>query len=232
MIWLHETHEVVGLRELEFEALYRDEWLPRLAQGDQARLLYFAHHAHGSGVSYNVVTLTAIRDGAAWEHLVQRVDRGDLAELARRTDGLRHDVTAKLLIPLPWSPVQQLDLASIPTAPQAHELSLFMEDTMWPYEGKLEDYIQGSGAHYFEEMKRPNQLLAIQASFRTAFGSHRRREVVFWQKLLQPGGLERLLRSEIPEEMRKPGSWMHDGLQLRDRWQSRLLRTSSWSPCY
>jgi hypothetical protein len=28
------------------------------------------------------------------------------------------------------------------------------------------------------------------------------------------------------------GSWMHDALSLRDRWQSRLLRTAAWSPGY
>jgi hypothetical protein len=30
--------------------------------------------------------------------------------------------------------------------------------------------------------------------------------------------------------MRAPGTWMHDALQLRDRWESKLLRTTTWSP--
>ena len=74
--------------------------------------------------------------------------------------------------------------------------------------------------------------MKIQAGYRTAFGSHKRREVMLWQKVVEPGALERLLYSEVPPEFRKPGSWMHDGLEFRDRWESRLLRTSSWSPWY
>ena len=34
----------------------------------------------------------------------------------------------------------------------------------------------------------------------------------------------------IPAEHRAPGTWMHDALQVRDDWESRLLRTSTWSP--
>ena len=36
MLLLRETHEVIGAREDEFEATFRDEWLPTLAQGDDA----------------------------------------------------------------------------------------------------------------------------------------------------------------------------------------------------
>jgi hypothetical protein len=59
MLFLHEIHEVAGAHEDAFEASFRDVWLPALAQGADARLLYFLNHAHGSGPSYQVVTLTA-----------------------------------------------------------------------------------------------------------------------------------------------------------------------------
>ncbi len=39
-----------------------------------------------------------------------------------------------------------------------------------------------------------------------------------------------LLTHDIPPEVTKPGSWMHDALDLRDQWNSRLLRTAVWSP--
>jgi len=78
MLFLHETHKVKGKHEDGFEAALRDGWMRELAKGGDARLLYFAHHAHGSGMSYQVVTLTAIRDGAAWERLALRIQKGDL----------------------------------------------------------------------------------------------------------------------------------------------------------
>jgi hypothetical protein len=78
--------------------------------------------------------------------------------------------------------------------------------------------------------KTGRALLSVDASFRTAFGSHRRREVVLWQKLIRPEGLRPLLSREVPPEHKQPGMWMHDALDLRDRWESRLLRTARWSP--
>jgi len=42
--------------------------------------------------------------------------------------------------PLPWSPLNEVDLASVPTDPSAeHELTLYMEDTGWPYV-PIDDY--------------------------------------------------------------------------------------------
>jgi hypothetical protein len=234
VFFLHEVHEVVGRREDEFEARMRDAWLPALAGSEGARLLYFLHHAHGSGVSYNVVTLTALRDAAAWQRLAERVDAGDLAALSAELDGLRHDVTAKLLVPLPWSPLRDVDLDAVPTQPPDHEPTVFMEDTVWPHEGRLEEYVARSGSHYAEEMRRQREkgraLLEVQGGFRTAFGSGRRREIVLWQKVARLEALGALIAREVPARFKAPGTWMHDALELRDRWESRLLRSARWSP--
>ena len=72
MLFLHETHKVKGKLEDEFEAAIRDEWMRRLAEGDEARLLWYANHAHGSGASYQVVTITGVADGA-WEGLAREL---------------------------------------------------------------------------------------------------------------------------------------------------------------
>jgi len=236
VLFVHELHEVVGSREDEFEAALRDGWRPAVARDGDAALLYFLHHAHGTGPSYRVVTITAVRNGAAWQRLIERVDGGDLAELAARIDGLRHDVRAKVLVPLPWSPLQSVALPP-PAAPAAlHEPTLFMEDTVWPHEGRLEEYVARSGSHYAKEMADADAgeraLLRIQAGFRTAYGAGRRREIVLWQKLVRPRGLRPLIAMEVPPEYKAPGTWMHDALELRDRWESRLLRSARWSPLY
>ena len=230
MLFLHEVHEVRGAREKDFEAAFRDGWMPALARTPDARLLYFLHLAHGSGPSYRVVTITALRDGAAWERLVREVDSGDLRQWAREVDELRHDVCGKVLIALPWSPLQEVRLEDVPTKPVEHEPSLFMEDTVWPDEGKLETYVERSGSHYAREMRDRGEILTIEASFRTALGTGRRREIVLWQRVVRPDFLVPLLTREVPERFRQPGTWMHDALELRDQWQSRLLRTAPWSP--
>jgi hypothetical protein len=234
-VWfLHETHSVRGESEEEFDALLRDAWIPRVAETADARVAHVLRHAHGTGPSYRLVTWTALADAAAYEALARDVARGPLRELAARLDGLRHDVEGKLLEPLPWSPLQQVDLAAVPAAGADHELTLYMEDTVAPREGKLEEYVERSGAHYAREMagheRAGRAMLQVQGGFRTVFGSGRRREIVLWQKVVDPRLVLGLLCHDVPADRQGPGTWMHDALALRDQWQSRLLRTTRWSP--
>ena len=231
-MWLlHETHAVRGDAEDGFDALLRDAWIPRVAETKGARVAYVLRHAHGTGPSYRLITLTALEDAAAYQALATSAA---LRELAVQLDGLRHDVDAKLLEPLPWSPLQRIDPAAVPAAGADHELTLYMEDTVWPRKGKLEEYVAKSGAHYAREMagheSRGHAMLKVQGGFRTVFGSGRRREIVLWQRVVDPRLVLGLLTREVPPELQRPGTWMHDALGLRDQWQSRLLRTTRWSP--
>ena len=232
MLFMHEVHKVRGRAEDDFEAAFRNGWMPMLGAGDDARLLWYTNHAHGSGPAYTVVTVTAVRDGSAWERMALRVQRGDLRTWMRDLDELRYDVDAKLLAPLPWSPRKDIDFADVPTDGREHELTLYMEDTMWPFEDKFGEYIDRCGQVYSKSLDHPNPLLTIEAAFQPALGSHRRREVALMQRLHDAQALLRLLQTEIPPERRGPGTWMYDALELRDQWTSRLLRTSSWSPLY
>lgn len=232
MLYLHEVHHVRGRAEDEFEAAYRDGWMPTLAAGDDARLLWFLHHAHGSGPAYRFVTITAVRDGAAWERLARRLHDGDLAPWAQHLDELRHDLVAKTLIPVAWSPMVDVDFATVPTTATEHELSIFMEDTGWP-DAAVEDYTEFWRTAYFEPMRaRPGSLLDIQAVFRVAHGTGRRKEAILMQRITDHQGLLALLTSEVPGAYRAPGTFMYEALAYRDRWESKLLRTSAWSPLY
>ncbi|OBH59937.1 hypothetical protein A5682_05510 [Mycobacterium mantenii] len=237
MLFLHETHSVVGARQDDFEAAYREGWMPTLAEQDDARLLWYTNHAHGSGMSYNVVTITGIVDGAAWERLARRAQSGDLRPWMRELDNLRHEVSGKILLPVPWSPLQTVDLTTVPTDGSTHGLTLFMEDTGWPY-APLDDYIRSWDEIYYRPLSRAParmRILDIQACFQVAHGSHRRREAMLWQRIDDANNyaaLVHLLTTEIPPEHRAPGSYMFEALKFRDQWESRLLRTSDWSPLY
>jgi len=236
MWFIHELHEVRGDREDELDASLRDEWIPAVAGLDGVRVLYVLRHAHGTGPSYNLLTITAARDGAAWERLAAAIDGGPLSEPSRRLDGMRHDVTGKIMIPLPWSPIQTVDLDTVPHLPAEHETSMFMADTVRPNAGRLEDYVKASGSHYAPEIAERSQsegsMIAIEGAYRTAYGAGVRREILLWQRVVEPRALVPLITRELPERYRAPGTWMHDALELRDRWSSSLLRTVPWSPLY
>ncbi len=236
-LYLHETHRVRGEAEDEFAAAFRDDggWMDRLGDGTDARLLWYATQVHGTGPSYRITTVTAVRDGAAWEELARRVATGDLAEWAARVDGLRHDVDAKVLLDVPWSPLAadgELDLAAEAVDPADHEPTLFMEDTGWPHV-PIDDYLR-----FWEEIYLPllarapesHRLLEIQACWTPALGAGRRPEGVLWQRVHSHERLLDLFTTELPAERKAPGTYMADALTYRDQWESRLLRTASWSP--
>ena len=143
MLLLHEVHTVAGRHEDEFEARFRDGWLPALAAGDDARLCYYLKLAHGTGRAYHHVSITALRDGNAYEALARRVQQGDLRAWAADVDRLRHEVKGKLLLQVDWSPMRTLDLATVPTDGREHDPVLYMEDSAWPYEAKLDTYLDG-----------------------------------------------------------------------------------------
>jgi hypothetical protein len=232
VLYVHEVHEVRGRHEDDFEAVIRDGWMPKLAEDGDARLMWFCHHVHGTGPAYHVVTLTALRDGAAWERLVRRLQTGDLADWQAELDALRHGVTASLMVPVPWSPLQEADFATVPTTPQDHDPVIYMEDTGWPH-ASLADYTGFWKAGYFEPMdSRPKEgrLLDIEFVFQPAYGGGRRKEAVLWQRVLDNNLLHNLITRDTPAELKRPGMFMHEALNYRDQWRSRLLRTSRWSP--
>jgi len=236
MLFMHEVHAVVGEHEHDFEQAFRQGWMPALAEGDDARLLWYLNQAHGSGPAYNVVTVTAVRDGAAYERLADSLVAGPLADWRRSVDGMRHHVDGKLLIPVDWSPLQDVDLAAVPVGGDEHELSLYMEDTGWP-SAPLDDYIAFWDTGYFQPMERGRRsgrsILQIDACFQVAYGTHRRPEAMLLQKILSYDLLLGLIAAPADYDPSTwPGSYMHDGLDYRDQWQSKLLRTSSWSPLH
>ena len=234
MLYLHETHRIHGAKADEFEAAWREQ-LDQIAKGDDARLLWFFHHAHGTGPSYSAVTITALRDGASFERHLERLERGDLHDWSRSLDAMRHESSSKVLAPVSWSALRDVDMGSVPIDGSEKPLALYMEDTVHPDAGKLEDYLHAASTLYARDtigkrMAEGTSLLDLRACFRTIVGPQAGREVILWQRVERPELLQPLLTREVPAERRGPGTWMNDALQFRDTWESRLLRTAAWSP--
>src|SRR5262245_36223464 len=171
MLVIREEHSIRGLAEEEFDVALREDWIPAVARGSDARVGHVARLAHGGGEAYRMVTFTFARDASALGRLEQRVFSGDLVGPAARLDQLRYDVETKLLTPLPWSRLQSIDIESIPPRASDRPFALYMEDTVHPFPGKLDEYIARSGAQYAGDYAKsfPNtpKLLEIEAAYRT-----------------------------------------------------------------
>jgi hypothetical protein len=229
---IHETHRVAGKAAEQFADLFRTGWDPALAAGGGARLLWFLEQVHGTGPSYTFITLTGLGSIADLGALDERVRHGDLREWRREVDGLRHHAVAKVLAPTPFSPLTALDLDAVPPAGATDhgvDLPLFMEDTAWPHPGMLDAYFEKAGTLYLETLEK-NPILELVGAFTPMFGAGPAREVVLWQRISRPEYLGPLFRREVTPEHKVPGTWMHDALDVRDQWESRLLRVASWSP--
>jgi hypothetical protein len=233
MLFLHEVHSVQGARATDFEAAYRDGWMRLLASDGDARLLWYCNQAHGGGPAYTVVTITGVADAAAWQRLMDRVEGGDLRDWMAEVDDLRHDVSGKMLLPVSWSPLQSVDLRDVSTTPLDHAPTLYMEDTGWPY-ARLDAYIRFWDEGYHRRIEaRPaeERLLEVEACFEVAHGSHRRPEAILMQRIVDQRRLLTLLTTPPAAwQSTSSPSYMTEALRYRDQWESRLLRTSRWSP--
>jgi hypothetical protein len=228
MIFLHETHEIVAGRGEAFEEAVRTGWQPLIEERGDARVLWFWEHTHGTGPSYQAISITAVRDWTTWGALVDR-SRTDarFRDWDRGAWELRRDVTRKILLPTDWSPLPPIDLSAPPATTTTDAPAMYLHDTGWPFPGKLDDYAAALGSVFHPQVQQ-SRMISVAACWTTAPGTGKHHEVVLLQKILDWERFAQLLTHGASGQQR--GGWMVEGLRYRDRWESKLLRCASWSP--
>jgi hypothetical protein len=228
MIFLHEIHEVVAGRMDAFEELVRTVWRPWIEERGEARLCWLWDHTHGTGPSYQAVSITAVRDWATWGALLERGRTdGRMTDWERRAAEVRRDVVQKMLLPAAWSPFQSVDLSAPPPTATTDTPTMYLHDTGWPFPGKLDEYAAALGAVFHAQVQQ-SRMISVEACWTVAPGTGRHHEVVLLQKILDWDRFAHLItRGETGQQR---GGWMVEGLKYRDRWESKLLRCARWSP--
>lgn len=218
MLFLHDVHSVIGEHEFEFEDAVRDEYARAVAR-DGARLLWYLHATHGAGEAYKIVTITAVRDGAAWERLAHRLRYGDLAAWRARVDAIRYGSTSSLLVQVPWSPLGSLDLDAIPaTAEPERDVAVLREDTLRGpgIAGAVAPATRASG----------DDVLRCVAAFTPALGDGNTLQILY--RVAPHERWTRAFGSDAGW-----GDWsgsLTPTLPDHTRSSSRMLRTTPWSP--
>jgi hypothetical protein len=228
VIFVHEVHQVAGGRMEEFGQSVRREWRPLLEADGHARLLWYWELTHGTGASYQAITLSAVRDWATWGALVGRATAsGPLRDWQGRSWALRKEVIAKVLVPTPWSPLQDVDLSSADADREVESPAMFLHDTGWPFAGKRDEYVEALGSVFYPQTRHA-RMISVVGCWTVAPGTGRHHEVVLLQRIEDWEQFSRLLTAG--ERGRQRGGWMEEGLRWRDRWESKLLRCARWSP--
>ncbi len=230
MIYLHETHEVIGGKMDEFSEAMRDRWKGLIEKDDLARVLWFWKLPHGTNVSYQAISITAVRDWQAWGRIVHSmVEDGDWRSWNKDVCRYRRDVVSKILLPNPRSPMQEVDFSSVGGQEDDEMPALYLHDTGWPYPGLMEEYIDALHGVLEQQMAeiQPPVITAV-AGWRTCPGAGRFHEAIFLSKIHNWELYSFIITFGEPEP--QPGEWMVEGLKYRDRWESKLLRTDKWSP--
>jgi hypothetical protein len=216
VLFLHEVHAAIGEREIDLDDAVRDVYAPSVADED-TRLLWYLYATHGAGDGYHVVTVTALRDGAAWERLSRRLRYGDLADWCVGVDALTYSSHSTLLVSTEWSPLADLDLDAVPTQPVEQDVRVFREDTL-------------EGAGIDTAVARPRtgdgDVLTCIAGFRPLFAPEGTIRVLY--RAAAPDVLEAAFAEDAGW-----GDWsgsltpsLPDGV----RGSTRMLRNVPWSP--
>lgn len=230
MIYLHEIHEIVGGKKEKFSEAMRSQWKPLIERDGLAKVLWFFHHAVGTSVSYQAVSIAAIRDWQAWGTIVERfVNDPTWKKWNQDVCQYRKDVVARLLLPNPLSPLQEVDFDQVGVALDDDMPAIYLHDTGWPYPGKMEEYIEALHTVLEPQMAAVQPpVISIAATWRTCPGTGRFHEAIILSKIHNWELFSFVIT--LGEPTPQPGDWMMEGLKYRDTWESKILRTADWSP--
>ncbi|CAA0124527.1 Uncharacterised protein [Mycolicibacterium vanbaalenii] len=231
MLFVNEVHQLSGTSGAAFEELLRCQWAPALARDDDVRLVWCARSLPGAVSGPEIVTWTAVADGAALQRLGERIRHGDLREGATALGAARRAVARRVASQLNFSTLD-VDLALIPGGPEPHreQGDLYVHDFVLPQPGMQREFeTKLAEVHAF--MREFAELgTQLWACFETVIGGGTQPENIMVSQVANAEALTRMLTMEIPREAVVPGMWMVDGLKVRDTWTSRLMRSVPWSP--
>jgi hypothetical protein len=176
-----------------------------------------------------IITLTAVADGAALERYGQRVRDGDLADESAVLAALRTGVTTRVMTPLKFNPLS-LDLAGIPVVGNERPGEIYLHDFVPPRIGAQRAYEDAMEKVYMSMPDDELLQIVIWAGLETVAGGGPVPESLNISHVRSAAAETQLLSFEAPRENKQLGNWMYDALALRDTWTTRLVRGLRWSP--
>ncbi len=230
MFFVHEVHSLTNGSADAFEATLRDRWMPALAREDGTRLVWCVRSMPGAIAAPELITLTAVADGAALERLGERVRTGDLRDDAEALAAGRRRVTRRIYAPLELFNPLQLDLDAFSGEPGDGPSEMYIHDFVPPRIGKQRAYEAAMRDAFLRMIEQEGIPIVIWAGLETVAGGGSVPESLMISHIQTPAAAMNLFWHANPREAIQPGTWLYEALQVRDTWRSRLVRSVAWSP--
>jgi hypothetical protein len=229
LFYVHNIHSITSGKAEAYEAALRERWASAVAREPGMRLAWCARSMPGAISFPEIITLTAIADGAALERYGERVRAGDLHDDAVALAGLRDELTTRVFTPLAFNPLT-VDIDAIPTEYTDGSTEMYLHDFVPPRLGMQRAYEQAMEKVYMSMSDNELLQIVIWAGLETVAGGGPVPESLNISHVRDADAITSLLAFEAPRENKQLGSWMYDALKLRDSWTTRLVRSLPWSP--
>jgi hypothetical protein len=230
MFYVHEIHALDAPGAQEFEAMVRDQWVPALANEPATRLVWCARSMPGSASFPELITMTAVADGAALERLGMRCRTGDLSEVSMELARHRQRVTRRVLGALEEFNPYTIDLDEVPLVRTDSPSEMYIHDFVVPQPGMQRIYEVQMREAFMKMLEMEELPMRMWGGFETVSGGGRVPLSLMITHIANAPAITNLLSEGNPRVAAEPGSWMREGLKLRDTWISRLVRSVTWSP--
>jgi hypothetical protein len=230
MFFVHEIHALHPVQADEFETALREQWVPALAQDERTRLVWCVRSMPAAISFPEMITLTAVEDGAALERLGERMRGRDLRGPGGELGQLRRQVTTRVLAPLEEFNPYQLDLSDLPLTRDDAPTRMYIHDFVVPQPAMQRRYEIQMREAFMTMLDLEGLQMLIWAGLETVAGGGRTPLSLMLTHIGSAAAGANLLAEGNPRVRPEPGTWMHEGLQLRDTWVSRLVRSVPWSP--
>lgn len=230
MFFVHEIHAVDATEAPAFEDAIREQWVPALASDSDTRLVWCARSMPGSASYPELITMTAVTDGDALERLGARVRAGDLRELSLELGRRRRASTVRLLASLEEFNPYTVDLDEVPLVRTDAPSEMYIHDFVVPQPGMQRIYEVQMREAFMKMLEIEALPMKTWGGFETVAGGGRVPLSLMVTHVANAAAIANLLSEGNPRVAPEPGSWMSEGLKLRDTWISRLVRSVAWSP--
>jgi hypothetical protein len=229
MFFVHQIHALSSAGAAEFESTLRKRWCPAVAREPGTKVVWCARSMPGAISFPEIITLTAVADGATLERYGERVRSGDLADESSAHAARRTRVTTRLMTPLKFNPLS-FDLDALPLEGPDRDGAMYLHDFVPPRIGAQRAYEDAMEKVYMSMPDDELLQIVIWAGLETVAGGGPVPESLNISHVRDAAAETQLLAFEAPRENKQLGNWMYDALKLRDTWTTRLVRGLRWSP--